>query len=59
MCAGNNFAMIELKAVAASVWKTFRTEIVSEVGMVQNRGFLGGPLGVDGTYLKLKLHIVE
>jgi len=58
MCAGNNFAMIELKAVTASIWKTFQTEIVDGKGMVQNRGFLGGPMGSDGRYLELKLQSV-
>jgi cytochrome P450 len=61
MCAGNNLAMIELKAVMAGIWGAFATESVdngpSRV-MVPNMGFFGGPLGHDGEYLKIKLRRV-
>jgi hypothetical protein len=51
--------MIELKAVTASMWKNFRTEVIDGKGMMQNGGFIGGPLGANGTYLKLRLHAID
>ncbi|KAK3072458.1 hypothetical protein LTR53_006785 [Teratosphaeriaceae sp. CCFEE 6253] len=59
MCIGNNLAMIEMKLVTASIWRTFRTELVDGTGMVHNGGYIGGPLGSDGKYLMLKLKSLE
>jgi len=59
MCAGINLATIELKIVTAGIWRCFRTEIVNGAGMVHSGGYLGGPLGSDGTFLTLRLKDVE
>lgn len=58
-CAGNNFAMLELKAVVSSIWRNFKTELVDGSGMVHSGGFISGPVGNEGTYLRLKLKAVE
>jgi cytochrome P450 len=61
MCAGNNLAMIELKAATAGIRGRLETELVDDGpgrGMVQNMGFIGGPLGHDWEYLKIKLRRV-
>ena len=55
MCTGMNLAMIELSLAVAKIWGSFKTEIVEDAGMVHNGGFLAGPLGSDGTYLKSRL----
>lgn len=54
MCAGNNFAMIELKQLTVSIWRELRSEIVNADGMLHNGGFIGGPLGHNGSYLRLR-----
>ncbi|KAK6432132.1 hypothetical protein LTR95_011697 [Oleoguttula sp. CCFEE 5521] len=59
MCAGTNLAMIEQKSVTAAVWRAYKTELVDGEAMVQNMGFIGGPLGKDGIYLTVRLTVVE
>ncbi|KAK3110218.1 hypothetical protein LTR53_015706 [Teratosphaeriaceae sp. CCFEE 6253] len=49
MCIGNNLAMIEMKLVTASIWRTFRTQLVDGTGMVHNGGYIGGPWGVTAS----------
>lgn len=55
MCVGSNLAILDMKAIIASIWGTFRTEVVFDEGMVHRGGYVAEPIGKDGKYCVLKL----
>ncbi|KXL45274.1 hypothetical protein M433DRAFT_61231 [Acidomyces richmondensis BFW] len=55
MCVGSNLAMLDMKAIIASIWGTYRTEVVYDRGMVHRGGYVAEPIGKEGKYCMLKL----
>jgi unspecific monooxygenase len=46
MCVGAHLALSDMKAAAWGVWGAFRTEVVCDVGMRPNGGYMAEPVGV-------------
>lgn len=52
MCVGSNLAMLDMKATMVGLWGSFSTELVDDVGMVANGGYMAEPMGVGSGGVK-------
>lgn len=55
MCVGSNLAMVNMKAIIAAIWGTFKTSVAADDGMVHNGGYVAEPIGKNGHCLLLTL----
>ncbi|KAF4781047.1 cytochrome P450 [Colletotrichum scovillei] len=45
MCVGSNFAMNEMKLIAAAIWTNFTTHVVDDTGIEQDDTYTARPVG--------------
>ncbi|OHF00242.1 cytochrome P450 [Colletotrichum orchidophilum] len=52
MCVGSNFAMNEMKLIAAAIWTNFTTHVVDDAGIEQDDTYTARPIGDSRSTIK-------